>query len=474
MNILYQLQLDGITVKNVSNTNGGEYSSPCPGCGGKDRFRSWPEQGQGGKWWCRRCGKSGDLIQYLREFHGLSFRDACKRLGMVNDGCKIVPGANLYKNNRNGGQRKPRPISNPPALWQNKAESFVLYAETNLWSDVGTESLGWLKEQRGLIDETIKTFRLGWNPQDWYPKREVWGLPTKLKENDRPKKLVLPTGLVIPKLQNGKILRLRTRRAVPYNGSRYSDLPGSNKGALVIPGGKGKVVVVVESDLDALLIWQEAKDLVTVMALGSAQARPDEEASNVLEGVQDILVALDVDDAGANEAWHWWRKHFSKARRWPPVRGKDPGEMWKVGVDVRLWIKAGLSEMPQDDPAEAFAVLADIEPSEPNYQPETRIREDTQIEGERKNLAAPDRSDPDAYSIEESIEEHGNEVISLVGEKCPQLFCETCLHWIESFPASPHGVCRNVSAKQCRFQNRAQNGCAFHSLRGQAHKAVSF
>ncbi|UIJ38705.1 hypothetical protein LWC08_03815 [Desulfobaculum bizertense] len=77
MNVLKLAEEDGCTGRKVSTRKGGEYHGPCPGCGGKDRFLIWPEQNGGeGSWWCRICGQGGDLIQYLREFRGMSFKDA--------------------------------------------------------------------------------------------------------------------------------------------------------------------------------------------------------------------------------------------------------------------------------------------------------------------------------------------------------------------------------------------------------------
>jgi DNA primase len=63
----------------VADTRGGEYAGPCPWCGGRDRFRVWPEADKPG-YWCRQCGKHGDAIQYLRDRHGLSYPEACERL----------------------------------------------------------------------------------------------------------------------------------------------------------------------------------------------------------------------------------------------------------------------------------------------------------------------------------------------------------------------------------------------------------
>ena len=96
-----------------------------------------------------------------------------------------------------------------------------------------------------------------------------------------------------------------------------------------------------KSELDAILLIQEAGGLVGVIALGNAQARPDKEAMAALSKCKLILVALDADNAGAKEAWQWWTKHFSTARRWPPI-AKDPGEMFQQGVNLQTWIEAGI------------------------------------------------------------------------------------------------------------------------------------
>jgi hypothetical protein len=49
MTIFDLLEADGFFSKKVASTGGGEFAGPCPFCrDGKDRFRVWPEQGEGG------------------------------------------------------------------------------------------------------------------------------------------------------------------------------------------------------------------------------------------------------------------------------------------------------------------------------------------------------------------------------------------------------------------------------------------
>ena len=52
MNVIELLQQKSIVPKKVSNTNGGEYHSACPGWGGEKRFHVWTEQNKGkGSYW---------------------------------------------------------------------------------------------------------------------------------------------------------------------------------------------------------------------------------------------------------------------------------------------------------------------------------------------------------------------------------------------------------------------------------------
>ena len=101
--------------------------------------------------------------------------------------------------------------------------------------------------------------------------------------------------------------------------------------------------VIVESELDGLLLNQEAGDLAAVVAMGSAQAKPDAITHEALTKAEMILIALDNDDAGAKASWHFWPETYgAKVKRWPPIRGKDPSEAWRNGLNIRSWVLAGL------------------------------------------------------------------------------------------------------------------------------------
>ena len=66
------LEQRGLKAVKISELHGGEYVSPCPKCGGFDRFHVWPAlnpQGcKGGVWFCRECGNSGDASRFIHVF----------------------------------------------------------------------------------------------------------------------------------------------------------------------------------------------------------------------------------------------------------------------------------------------------------------------------------------------------------------------------------------------------------------------
>ncbi len=76
-----QWQTPNITISRIGHTNGGEYASACPYCGGHDRFRIWPNEGETGRFWCRQCNEHGDLIDHLRRQKGMTFQEACQAAG---------------------------------------------------------------------------------------------------------------------------------------------------------------------------------------------------------------------------------------------------------------------------------------------------------------------------------------------------------------------------------------------------------
>jgi len=225
-----------------------------------------------------------------------------------------------------------------------------LQSAARLWEPTAAAGRlrAWLNAEKGLSDDSIRAAGLGFQPADLYEPRDAWGLPEALNDKGNPKKVWLPGGLVIPFLQDGKVQRLRFRRSEPGDGERYIIVSGSSSAPMTWHKDQG-AAVIVESELDGLLLNQEAGDLCAVVALGSAQARPDTRTDALLKSAKTILISLDSDEAGAKAAWNFWPKQYGKkVKRWPCLKGKDPAEAWKNGLNLRQWVMAGLPEVETD------------------------------------------------------------------------------------------------------------------------------
>jgi len=366
----------GLTPKMKTAT---EYAGPCPGCGGRDRFCMFVGQGKegSGRYMCRGCGLHGDAIQFLREFRGLGYRDACRALGMTpapvpEHGHRThVPSAQAAPT------WSPKFSESPNPKWREKAGKLVRWAARQLQDDA--RALAWLAEERGLTPETAARFHVGWNPKDLFRDREAWGLAQELKPDGKRRMLWIPHGLVLPVLDaSGQVARIKFRLAKPRKDQpKYIFLASEPKNtAPLVAVGQARPWVVVESELDGMLLAQEAGELVNVLALGSASLRPDAEAHAALTAAPFILVALDFDDAGNKSAWQWWPEHFpaEKVRVWPVPEGKDPTDSWKAGWDLSAWIEGGLPPalLPRRAPQIHHAVNTPPDDPDPARQVDTQ------------------------------------------------------------------------------------------------------
>jgi DNA polymerase-1 len=362
MNILDLLKEDKFNPKRVGSTHGGEYAGPCPWCGGKDRFRVWPNSGNGGNYWCRKCQKSGGTIRYLMEYRRMSYQNASNLLDHTPSSGKPMEGE--ISSNGPTNFQPTQTQDAPPAKWQIQAEKLVKWAEECLW-DPRYFNIPKELNNRGLKDSAIKNARLGWLPQDSYPDRESWGLSPVVKKDGNPARLRIPAGLIIPYFQDGHIQRLRIRLLYPENDLRYFILPGSISNPMVLYGST-KAAMIVESDLDAILVHQEAGDVLTVISLGSAVIKPDNQIQELLTQAEIILVSLDSDEAGAINS-RWWVDHLPNARRWPMPKGygKDPSEAFQMRLNIKDWVLAGITAPKPIWNQTPVITSADGLPSEP-------------------------------------------------------------------------------------------------------------
>jgi DNA primase len=135
----------------------GEYAGPCPRCGGEDRFHV-----KGDRFFCRQCyPRGGDIIDFVRIMHNLSFREACEYL----QGVAAVPteqDAAAYSS--------PEETTNHDETeFQTSARRTVYATHRLLMSEQGAPGQHYLLE-RGITEETWKDYQVGYG-QVYHPRR---------------------------------------------------------------------------------------------------------------------------------------------------------------------------------------------------------------------------------------------------------------------------------------------------------------
>ena len=335
MNVIELLEEVGVQPKRVASSRGGEYHSRCPdpNCDGHDRFCAWPKDGCDGRYWCRKCLRSGDAIQFCRDFLGLDFQSACARVGRQP--------VRQMKNLSVPTKEKfvPKLLSEPPEKWRKRA--FALVYKSHQYLLAHPHLLNQDKD-RGLNKQSIIDFQLGWNPTNIFEPRELWGIGESSAENGE-RLLCIPKGIVIPSFRENHPIRVKIRRNEWQPEDKYPKYH-IIAGGMTCPslyGGVRKSVVLVEAELDAMLIQKFAADICCCIALGGVSIKPDVIIDQVLRQASSILFALDFDDSG-KKAYNFWQSTYPHMKPWPVPKGKSPGDAYSIGVDLRLWIEAGL------------------------------------------------------------------------------------------------------------------------------------
>lgn len=317
---LLQLIGGSSQLRRVANTNGGEYAGACPFCGGRDRFRAQPNAQPYPRWFCRNCGGEHwhSPIDYVMRRDGIQLTDAVRVLTEPQVGTPTF---------------KPAPVatpqqkaSAPPAQeWQDKAGAIVAECCEALWSDAGERARNWLTNTRGLSEQTISSWRLGYNASD----RRVGDL-------------FIPRGIVIPCFERGTLWYVKIRLA--KGEKKYTHLKGGHA-ALYGAGTlfNATYAVVVEGEFDCMVTYQalqEADDpyfrrFVGMCTLGSATNPIDVgEWFDALARVDRFLVCYDADKEGERGAAKW-SELTKRARRVhvPTLRegDKDLNDYHKAG-----------------------------------------------------------------------------------------------------------------------------------------------
>jgi len=315
-------------LKRMASTNGGEWAGPCPFCGGRDRFRVWPNADPP-RWWCRQCACNGDAIAYIMQRDGLGFLAACDALGAPRETLAARRISRQYPTFPPLSAPPPPPLAEnngPPCeTWRDRGHEFVVYARAQLWDDVGERALAYL-HGRGLTDDTVRHFGLGYNPASLWDDPDKWGL--------RGKKVWLAEGIMIPCEVAGALWYIKIRR--PAGKPKYIQPRGSRAALFNADslGNPDRLLLLCEGEFDAMLATQEAGDILDVATLGGAVKGIGARWLPYLLPYKRILAGYDHDGAGQKGS----AKLSQASQRIVRVRFADGGDLtdfYLAGGDLR-------------------------------------------------------------------------------------------------------------------------------------------
>lgn len=352
-------------INGTEKSGADSYDAPCPKCNADHHLVVWPDSGDTGRVYCRKCnwGRSThpegsvDGIEYMRRVKGMSFPEACKFFGVdkgasgdgTPEGRRQDSNGEGYALNVNS---RPEDTSSmqwksydpPNGTWRSAARSFCRECKDRLWTGgPGSESALEYLEGRGLNHDTIEAAGLGVNDSDRYHNPDRWGLKTEGK-------VWLPRGVVIPWSDTEGVSGVNIRRPdgdvepvadEQWKRRKYQRAPGPSSPLYGVQWvEEGTPVVLVEGEFDAMAVMQVAADVCSPVASGSTGGARRKEWHDLLADAPAVLVAFDDGSAGESASLTWIEA-LPNATRWPP-HAVDTSEMLEQGADLRMWVRCGL------------------------------------------------------------------------------------------------------------------------------------
>lgn len=295
-------------------------------------------------WHCFGCGEGGDIFSFVMRRDGLEFREALTRLAEK-------AGVEL-------SERTAREDRHRKRLRDALEAAITWYREVLLRTPQAERARVYLAE-RGLSDETLERFGIGFAPATWD------ALTKRLRSRGFSDEELVGAGLASPSNRGGVIDRFRGRIIIPI---RDQSGRAVGLGGRIMPGGEGpkylnspatalfdksrtlfaidlaktairreKLAVIVEGYTDVMAAHQAGFTNV-VASLGTALTRGQIElATRYADGV---ALAYDVDLAGEAATQRGLLAELGPDQSVSKVRviripaGKDPDDLIKTDPDA--------------------------------------------------------------------------------------------------------------------------------------------
>lgn len=289
---------------------------------------------------CFGCGAGGDVLSFVMQMENLEFREALEMLAS-RAGVKLEK----YRQSPNYQKEKDEKTK----LYEINAWSSRLFHEILIKHPAGKNALEYLKS-RGLSDETIEHFTIGYAPSNAILKPFLLKkgyTATEIQAVGGPdrfyKRIIFPirdvmgnvlgfTGRVLEKGQEPKYLN--TPETIIFHKGRILYNLDKARGDIKL----GKATVVVEGQMDVVSSVQAGvKNVVAT----SGTALTEDHLRTLYRYTPNIIFSFDSDTAGLATAKKAYEMAIAEGMNVKMVNlgdFKDPGEM--VEKDPLLWPKA--------------------------------------------------------------------------------------------------------------------------------------
>jgi DNA primase len=335
---------------------------------------------------CFGCGESGDSIRYVQETEGLDFREAVEVL------------AERYR------VELKREEEDPEAEQRRRRRERLLklveratgYYERVLWeSPEAAEARAYLAS-RGLGDEVLRTFRVGYAPSAWdklltaaqregYSHDEIAAAGLGARGRSRGFYDRFRARIMFPLADpRGKVLGFGARAMRDDQGPKYVNTSENelyHKGRQLFgidhargPAARAGRVVAVEGYTDVLALHQ-AGVTETVAIMGTALTQ--EQMAELGRAAGTVFLALDADRAGQDAMLRAARTATERKLELLVVdmpEGSDPADLVASdGPEAFADLLAGAREVP-DFQARRVVKLADLESPRARDQALSEVR----------------------------------------------------------------------------------------------------
>jgi DNA primase len=304
-------------------------------------------------WHCFGCGKGGDIFTFIEEMEGMEFREALKYLA-DKAGVQL---SNTFKNEVSSSQKN--------RIKEINTEAARFFHNFLIKMDSSRSALDYLHD-RGLTDETIEEWQIGFVPEQWdlltqYLMKKGFGIEdlvaagmTIQKERanagsgkgfyDRFRgRIMFPiwnvhsevvgfTGRLLVEKDNFGGKYVNTPQTLVYDKSNV--IYGLNRAKKEI---KSKdLVVMVEGQMDVIACHQAGMKNVVA---SSGTALTEKQIKLLKRYSGNISMSFDMDEAGQNAAKKGIEIAVSKGMsvkviKIPEDKGKDPDECIKNNSQV--------------------------------------------------------------------------------------------------------------------------------------------